>query len=361
MKISAESSEKIKAIGFLCTLLVVPIHCTTISGCGEVPGWIVALQAVGCDTISRLAVPWFFIIAGFFLALGFQKSDTQLFAFTSRLHLNSWLSVIRKRFVSLLIPYFLWNIIYYLFKLATGKYGFDLLHALDQLIGYNPYEVPACGQLWYVRCLFVYVLFAPVFWWACGGVETCRPTVRPWLVVAALYLAWFVGMPLPWKYMQFTDWSYLAYFATGFALASPEGMLDAGWRMREKGVAGLFFISAVIVVYAKVVGCLEMTGWANKVMIVSGLPTLWFAGDWVVKVLTPMKAFWGFGFFIYAAHVIFVSIARKIFAIGLHGNAYDSIGYVGIIGTAIICPIVVAVVMKKNCPKALGLLCGGRV
>jgi fucose 4-O-acetylase-like acetyltransferase len=361
MKISAESSEKIKAIGFLCALLVVPIHCPTISRCGEASWWIVALQTVGCDTISRLAVPWFFITSGFFLALGFQKSGTQLFTFTSRFHLNSWISVIRKRFVSLLIPYFLWNIIYYLFKLSTGKYGFDPFHALHQLIGYNPYEVPACGQLWYVRCLFMYVLLAPAFWWACGGVETPRPAVRSWLVVAAFYLAWFVGVPLPWKYMQFTDWSYLAYFATGFALASQEGLRDAGWGIREKGFLGLFFVSAVIVVYAKVAGCLEIAVWANKAMIVSGLPTLWFAGDWVVKVVRPVKEFWGFGFFIYASHVIFVSIARKTFAIGLHGNAYDSIGYVGVIVTAIICPIIIGVVMKKNCPKVLGLLCGGRV
>ena len=58
--ISRTTSERIKAIGFVSALMVVAIHCTAIpkgwwDGTVDVPKWIVALQALGTDTLARLA------------------------------------------------------------------------------------------------------------------------------------------------------------------------------------------------------------------------------------------------------------------------------------------------------------------
>ena len=80
MRISTQSSEKIKAIGFVCALMVVAIHCATIpkewwNGTLHMPRWVVALQTLGTDTLARLAVPWFFVVSGFFLVKGLKFDE----------------------------------------------------------------------------------------------------------------------------------------------------------------------------------------------------------------------------------------------------------------------------------------------
>ena len=78
MNITVRGSERIKAIGFVCALMVVAIHCAAIpkgwwDGSVDIPKWIVALQALGTDTLARLAVLWFFVISGFFFAKEIRK------------------------------------------------------------------------------------------------------------------------------------------------------------------------------------------------------------------------------------------------------------------------------------------------
>lgn len=217
MNITKENSEAIRAISFLCALLVVPIHCTsatTLAMSGEVaaPRWAVILQLLGSDTISCLAVPWFFVVSGFFLA-------HQLTAFAKKSDVLAWWrSSVLKRLLTLGVPFLLWNAIYYLFKLATGKYGFSLPHAFAQLTGCDLYDVPACGQFWYVRCLFLYVFAAPFFF------LLMRSRRVGAFVLFALAAGWVAGVPLPFAYVQPLDFSYLLYFSAGLFFALHQGL-----------------------------------------------------------------------------------------------------------------------------------------
>ena len=192
IKVTLQSSERIRAISFVCALMVVAIHCTSIPkdwwrGTLDMPCWIVVLQTFGTDTVVRLAVPWFFVISGFFLIKNLEIPEyTGLVARVCKIFLW-WRKSVGKRLLTLGIPYLLWNLIYYIFKLATGKYGFDLLHCLSQLTGYDPYEVPACGQFWYVRCLLVYVVVAPVF------VALFGHRRFGLAAICALLVCWFAG------------------------------------------------------------------------------------------------------------------------------------------------------------------------
>lgn len=74
MQISKESSERIRAISFVCALMVVAIHCSSIPkgwwDCScDMPSWIVGLRTFGIDTVSRIAVPWFLPLADYSLQL----------------------------------------------------------------------------------------------------------------------------------------------------------------------------------------------------------------------------------------------------------------------------------------------------
>ena len=71
MKISAETSQKIKKMSFICSLLVVCIHVTWCADNTFSLGWLIE-QGVR-QGIARIAVPFFFVVSGFFLAQHFEK------------------------------------------------------------------------------------------------------------------------------------------------------------------------------------------------------------------------------------------------------------------------------------------------
>ena len=359
MQISKESSERIRAISFLCALMVVAIHCSSIpkdwwGGVSDVPVWIVALQTLGTNTIARLAVPWFFVISGFFLvkdlnvasASGLSVRCCGVFAWWKR-------SILRRAF-TLGIPYLLWNLIYYVFKLSTGKYGFDAWHFLAQLTGYDLYEVPACGQLWYVRCVFFYVLCAPVFLALFGNRYIGMMTI------ATLMLCWFAGVGIPMRYMQLTDFSYIMFFGLGVYLGLRRNFPVELTRNVGVVLVVITVMSVMVVMYGVISKNECVYGVASKVLIVMGLPTLLFLGQRIAGRTRRWKHLYGLSFFVYAVHVILVSITYKIVSRLMPPVMYESVGYLVKIAVGIFGSIAIGKALCRVAPRMLELLCGGR-
>lgn len=359
MELDRKTSERIKAIGFVCALMVVAIHCAAIpkgwwDGSVDIPKWIVALQALGTDTLARLAVPWFFVISGFFLVKNLEIPEHTGSVERVRGIFLWWRKSVGKRLLTLGIPYLLWNLIYYIFKLATGKYGFDVTHLLMQLTGCNPYDVPACGQFWYVRCLLVYVVFAPVF------VALFGHRRFGLAAICALLVCWFAGGGLPLRYTQFTDFQYILYFGSGIFLGMGNGFRAPMQRVTCVGTVCLFVLSIAGIVYGAVSRNIFMAGFSNKIMIVSGLPLLWMAGDRIVSLTARWKSLYGLAFFVYAVHVMLVSVTGKI-TVGLMSPVvYQSVGYLLKIAVGIIGSLMSGCILARFAPRALNMLCGGR-
>lgn len=348
-----ETSDQIKALGFFCTLLVVPIHCTSVTSewmTGNVAAsrWVAALQFVGSDTVARLAVPWFFAVSGFFLALGFDPTRENI--------CHWWWRTVCKRFLSLGVPYLLWNLFYYVFKIVTGKYGFSASHCLEELLGWNFLRGMACGQLWYVRCLFVYALASPVFmalvWYRVVAV----------LFLAGLCAAWVLGLPLPTQYVQPLDYSYLLYFSTGVFLARHVTTLrpsERAFRLMKAAVTVVFVVSAVSVVAGGVLKDFQFKQVAGKLMILSGLPMLWLWREPLCRVLRPLSWAWGLGFFMYAFHVLAVSVMCRLL-VGWPATFYHTAGYGLKIAVAVVSSVAVGWFLSRFARPVFNLLCGGR-
>ena len=75
VRVTDELSQRLRAVAFLCACLVVPIHCWSVeawfAGKSGLHIWEAALAFLLTDTISRCAVPCFFVFSGYFLALKF--------------------------------------------------------------------------------------------------------------------------------------------------------------------------------------------------------------------------------------------------------------------------------------------------
>ena len=146
-------------MSIICAILVVTIHvgwpkdniCAT---------WFI--NEVIANGIARIAVPFFFVVSGFFLSAHFEDE-------------RWWQNETKKRIQSLVIPFFVWGLISF-FALAPlsiiadiiahRPFGTNLqlsdgrwMHA----IGLDLNNTPGLTPLWYVRCLFFFVLLSPLF------------------------------------------------------------------------------------------------------------------------------------------------------------------------------------------------------
>ena len=129
MKISQKLSEWIRAVSFFAALLIVPIHASFLGRVemSSVEYWTMTIISNG---ICRVAVPWFFVVSGFFLALSYK---------------GYW-ALLKKRFQSLYVPFVIWNAIYFGFQLVNGK---GLGNLTERILGWHPVMDVACMQFWY--------------------------------------------------------------------------------------------------------------------------------------------------------------------------------------------------------------------
>lgn len=134
-------------MSLVCAFLVVARHAGFDGVPGSVPWWMYRLACFG---VCNIAVPFFFIASGYFLANHFEESGW-------------WKREVAKRLRSLLIPMGFWWVILLLwgtpFSIVANKLaGRSLMEALPFADG----RIPGIGILWYLRTLFVFVLASPL-------------------------------------------------------------------------------------------------------------------------------------------------------------------------------------------------------
>ena len=151
MKISQELSNKFANMSFVCACLVVLIHCYLPSPKGSAIWWFTETIGGGArwtGGLVRIAVPFFFLASGFFLA---GETDRP----------NWWREAVMKRIRTLIIPFFFWSAV-----LAMLTFGFRCflrgeipnISLLQNAFGLELYGLPLHWPLWFVKCLFLLVL-----------------------------------------------------------------------------------------------------------------------------------------------------------------------------------------------------------
>ena len=177
MQISEATSQKIKNMSLLCAFLVVAIHSGELHYETWSLGWIFAntIKAGFAD----IAVPFFFIVSGFFLAQHFDEEGW-------------WRRENQKRIRSLLIPFVAWSLIACVATIplsiiadlvAHRPFGTSITSLANwpTILGLDFTQGPNLGQLWYVRCLLIFVLLGGVFKF---GVSRFK---YAWLVIAGIF------------------------------------------------------------------------------------------------------------------------------------------------------------------------------
>ena len=177
--ITKEASQKIKNMGLVCACLVVGIHVDFPMIDDKLSaGWFMSNLFV--EGIARIAVPFFFVVSGYFFAGHLDENGW-------------WKREVRKRLRSLVVPYYIWVAISIavltpigicadiIGSRPVGKSLYWYNNPLDTIgLGYKCFPI----VLWYIRCLFCFILFGHVFKWCVSKLKIV------WLVLAyALYLS----------------------------------------------------------------------------------------------------------------------------------------------------------------------------
>ena len=190
-KIDEGLSRTMATMGLVCAILVVMIHAGVSAS-----GWQEQVMRV-VRGFTRVAVPWFFLASGFFLARHVGE--------------DGWYqSAVIKRMKSLLVPFFCWLIIYRLLDATLhlaacvagrdfggGKY-YGVLDEIIYLCGIHPLRLVPI--VWFLRALFFLVLLSPLFCVRSRRVAFCL--LSGFLVA----YAWHEGCP------HGKMWSFFEYF-----------------------------------------------------------------------------------------------------------------------------------------------------
>jgi len=157
VRMNDELSNKIANIGFVCSILVVFIHAKTSVDCGSLSWWLVRFVR----TIADAAIPMFFFISGFLLVGHCEENK------------KWWIMAVGRRIKSLLVPYFCFTLLYILILglrdlCLASRFGLNpvitpTLQWATMALGLHPCHSVLLGPMWYIRCLFIFVLISPLF------------------------------------------------------------------------------------------------------------------------------------------------------------------------------------------------------
>lgn len=348
-------SNRLANMSFVCACLVVSIHVVDTIERGGIAWWVKQLFHGG---ISRIAVPFFFTAAGYFLAGHMGEKGW-------------WPREIRKRIRSLLVPFVAWNVLWGLYAVpltivANACSGDPLLLGLPHgfwrlvgIFGLNPFLGPFLGVLWFVRCLFLLVLVSPFLWffirrgrWFGWGL------VGVWLVCQTA-LNCFGPTQEPWYHLTsfFLPPSSLLFFTAGIVLRR--------WPMEWEGEVWQGSVALMLVfVYMMWQGCVDKHAWPmvqaclGHVVIIIGL--------WAVWRLMPTNRWpvWltSCAFPIYVLHPFIAKI--WIGTAGQFGIVRQFLGTLSghLAGWAsgIVISMIIALTLRRYFPRVASLLFGNR-
>jgi len=164
--ISIDLSNKLKVVSLMSILLVIYLHSYNIKVNYSEESLIVhdtfnyLFQGLFSHGITRIAVPYFFLISGF------------LFFYTLSPSYAGFVAKFRSRFQSLVVPYSLWFLMGYLLFGALKELPF--LNSLVSTANHEYWTLEAFAnqylfgtvqyQFWFLRHLVVYVMLSPIIY-----------------------------------------------------------------------------------------------------------------------------------------------------------------------------------------------------
>lgn len=368
----AEFRNKVTWFSFLFSLLVVWVHSYNAElylGLTMDMARIYRIEHFIGDGIGQIAVPGFFMISGYLFYRGFTWDQLK----------SKWMRRIR----SVLVPFILWNTIYYLGYVigsrlpwmtdvvGKGVVGFTLPALVDAVLHYTYNYV-----FWYLYQLILLILLAPVLY----PVLKCR-----WSRIALLGGLWIlVALDLD---LPIINEDALIYYGTAASLALEAAGVRTGGNRMSRGGSIEFGGSTESDRNTEARGILESRGTMKTALAGAALVaasvavyqfSLWQAfipgfilcrllavmGLWILvpgQLLPPPKEFMCHNFFLYATHFGFVRFINKAGAFTLQATWWEPLAlYLLMPVLVLIISTLLGKILRKMTPTFWNILNGYR-
>ncbi|MCS2449223.1 acyltransferase [Bacteroides thetaiotaomicron] len=301
--------------------------------------------------LSRIRNPLFFLFSGFFF---FRKLEKWSFDF--------YRSQLKKRVRSLLLPYFLWNILmivaiyiknYTLTSFLSMESGEELLNLQNTPWYILLWHTPANYPLWFIRDLICMSVLTPFFYLFFRYLKAYGV-----LILVILYLsAWetnVAGLSMS-AFMFFGTGAYMGIYK--------KNILEFCSKYRyTAAITALLFLGFAIVCNGR-----GMHAYLVRIYVLFGIITVFNLMDWLINRETWKKLFCNLSatvFFIYAAHEIYIiNWTKGFFARTSLANSGG-----GLLLSYLLIPFITLGIclglyylLNRMAPKTLALLVGGRV
>lgn len=292
--------KKISWFSFCFSLLVVWVHSYNAElflGHTEAAEFVYKIEHMLGDCLGQIAVPGFFMISGYLFYRNFRWDMLR----------GKW----DRRIRSILVPYILWNFLYYMGYVAgsrlpwvtdvvgKGTIPFTLSSTVDAVVNHTYNYV-----FWYLYQLIGLTVLAPVLY----------PLLKQrWRRISLMAVLWY----LVWKDISLpaVNPDALIYYGTGAALAIMKEENEF-WDPEQSWTPGRAFTGGVLCVAG---------GWlyyqSLRLALIPGfvLCRLFFvSGLWLMVPEEKLPGPWEFmedSFFFYAVHFAFVRLINKTAAI----------------------------------------------
>ena len=344
--LSSLQSDALRIATFLATVMVVLRHSFNLHRyyAGGNP-WMpitdanIAIQHT-LSGITNMAIPAFLFMSGFLFFRDMQKWQDCI---------PKW----QKRIRTLLVPYFLWNLM--LITMVLLLYVFPALR--PQLL--EKYDVklssywllnkmtlhPIMGHFWYIRTLMIFMLCVPLVFYI------LKNNALAFIVLFILARCW---KPIDTTILSSEG---ALYFYCGCWIATHGGLPEA---MPVSHWIWLF----IVPIYSYIMPLIL----SRSIIIPGGIAVIMYIGWQVCLLLAKVSLLRNWllslnqhSFFIYALHGIFISGITLFVSRHISHTPFNSLlAYCfTFVSTLIIC-LILSIITKKVVPHCYSILSGGR-
>ncbi len=346
-KPSTEFSRKATLMSFVTAVIVVYIHSNNLTYYGLAKNgrtFMHVIEKIFGNTLGEVAVPFFFMLSAYWL-------------FRFDIHSKDTKEIMRRKLTkkvrTVLLPYLLWNAFGTLFYMAVtnipataGLLGggepikINLQNLFSGIFLYKYYF-----PFWYLYNLIILTALAPLL------LFVLRNRIASCICLGATAVIAYFQIPL-----YIIKSAPLFYFVLGAVLAVyGRELFEKRSKLNPIAYAVLFVGFCIVRFFGVPV--------ISRLFLLASPFVMWKAGDLFLtdKVLDRKpKWFCRQSFFIYAAHIIPVTVVGHVMAKVSGANIWIVLSYLITPWITLIILYVVARLLHKFTPKFYGLICGGR-
>jgi len=302
--------------------------------------------------VASIIVPILFIISGYLFFCNLESGSKREF-----------INRFKKRFKTLVVPYFFWSLFGLLLFFALQSFNFSKPFFTRDLVRdfsvnkwmYTIFYLPIPAQLWFIRDLIVLILFTPLLY------KLLR--VMPVIILLACFTIWFFNV----RIYLFSPES-LFFFTIGCYWGIKKFQIQNLYKVKFSMFLLTLWITLEVIKTLLVENHIYIN-WLilllHKTAIIAGVIALWDGYDFIYKNedISKKKYYWLFEYsvWIYLAHQPLLNIIKKglYYLVGI--NAWSSpVIYVIAPVVTLIIVIPAGMFFKKYLPKTYSLSTGGR-